>query len=74
MSTTEQKFGVFEMPYLIVSRAHMKKVAENKQTQSALLERLPARGMRILGGKTGFAISPTTSGRSRNLRILRELN
>ncbi len=41
MSTTEQKFGVFEMPYLIVSRAHMKKVAENKQTQSALLERLP---------------------------------
>jgi tripartite ATP-independent transporter DctP family solute receptor len=49
MSTTEQKFGVFEMPYLIVSRAHMKKVAENKQTQSALLERLPARGMRILG-------------------------
>jgi tripartite ATP-independent transporter DctP family solute receptor len=49
MSTTEQKFGVFEMPYLIVSRAHMRKVAENKQTQSALLERLPARGMRILG-------------------------
>jgi tripartite ATP-independent transporter DctP family solute receptor len=49
MSTAEQKFGVFEMPYLIVSRAHMKKVAEHKQTQSALLEGLPARGMRILG-------------------------
>jgi tripartite ATP-independent transporter DctP family solute receptor len=49
MSTVEQKFGVFEMPYLIVSRAHMKKVSENKQVQSALFEGLPAKGMRILG-------------------------
>jgi tripartite ATP-independent transporter DctP family solute receptor len=49
MSTVEQKFGVFEMPYLIVSRAHMKKVAENKQVQSALFEGLPGKGMRILG-------------------------
>ena len=49
MSTAEQKFGVFEMPYLIVSRAHMKKVAENKQVQSALFDGLPAKGMRVLG-------------------------
>ena len=49
MSTVEQKFGVFEMPYLIVSRAHMKKVTDNKQVQSALFEGLPAKGMRILG-------------------------
>ena len=49
MSTAEQKFGVFEMPYLIVSRTHMKKVAENKQVQSALFDGLPAKGMRILG-------------------------
>jgi tripartite ATP-independent transporter DctP family solute receptor len=49
MSTAEQKFGVFEMPYLIVSRAHMKKVAESKQVQSGLLDGLPAKGMRILG-------------------------
>jgi TRAP-type transport system periplasmic protein len=49
MSTVEQKFGVFEMPYLIVSRAHMKKVSENKQVQSALFEGLPAKGMRVLG-------------------------
>lgn len=49
MSTAEQKFGVFEMPYLIVSRAHMKKVADNKQVQSALFDGLPAKGMRILG-------------------------
>jgi TRAP-type transport system periplasmic protein len=49
MSTVEQKFGVFEMPYLIVSRAHMKKVAESKQVQSALFEALPGKGMRILG-------------------------
>jgi len=49
MSTTEQKFGVFEMPYLIVSRAHMKKVTESKQVQGALFDGLPAKGMRILG-------------------------
>ena len=49
MSTAEQKFGVFEMPYLIVSRAHMKKVAENKEAQKALFEGLPAKGIRVLG-------------------------
>jgi len=49
MSTIEQKFGVFEMPYIIVSRAHIKKVAENKQAQQNLFEPLPAKGMRILG-------------------------
>ncbi len=49
MSTVDAKFGVFEMPYLIVSRAHMKKVAENKQLQSTLFEGLPAKGIRILG-------------------------
>jgi tripartite ATP-independent transporter DctP family solute receptor len=49
MSTAEQKFGVFEMPYLIVNRAHMKKVTESKQVQSALFEGLPAKGIRILG-------------------------
>jgi TRAP-type transport system periplasmic protein len=49
MSTADEKFGVFEMPYLIVSRAHMKKVIENKQVQSQLFDRLPAKGMRVLG-------------------------
>jgi tripartite ATP-independent transporter DctP family solute receptor len=49
MSTAEQKFGVFEMPYIIVSRAHMKKVAESKQVQSALFEGLASKGIRILG-------------------------
>lgn len=49
MSTVEQKFGVFEMPYLIVSRAHMKKVADSKAVQNALFDGLPAKGMRILG-------------------------
>jgi tripartite ATP-independent transporter DctP family solute receptor len=49
MSTVDDKFGVFEMPYLIVSRAHMKKVADNKQVQSQLLAGLPAKGIRVLG-------------------------
>jgi tripartite ATP-independent transporter DctP family solute receptor len=49
MSTVDQRFGVFEMPYLIVSRAHMKKAAENRNVQKALFEPLPARGIRVLG-------------------------
>ncbi len=49
MSTAEQKFGVFEMPYIIVNRAHMKKVSENPQIQKLLFHGLPAKGIRILG-------------------------
>src|SRR5438093_11946100 len=41
MSTADEKFGVFEMPYLIVNRAHMKKVVENKQVQAQLFTSLP---------------------------------
>ena len=49
MSTVDQRYGVFEMPYLIVNRAHMKKVAEDKRIQKALFDPLPARGIRLLG-------------------------
>jgi TRAP-type transport system periplasmic protein len=49
MSSADEKFGVFEMPYLIVSRAHMKKTAENAQLQKQLFDGLPAKGMRVLG-------------------------
>ncbi len=49
MSTVDAKFGVFEMPYLIVSRAHMKKVAEHKQVQDQLFGGLPTKGIRVLG-------------------------
>ena len=49
MSTADEKFGVFEMPYLIVNRAHMKKVVENKQVQAQLFTSLPTKGMRVLG-------------------------
>jgi TRAP-type transport system periplasmic protein len=49
MSTVDQRYGVFEMPYLIVSREHMKKAAENPAVQKALFEPLPARGIRVLG-------------------------
>ena len=48
MSTADAKFGVFEMPYLIVSRAHMKKVAENKQVQDQLFGGLPSKGIWVL--------------------------
>ena len=49
MSTVDAKFGVFDMPYLIVSRAHMKKVAEHKQVQDQLFGGLPTKGVRVLG-------------------------
>jgi len=49
MSTVDQRYGVFEMPYLIVNRAHVKKAAESKEVQKALFEPLPARGIRVLG-------------------------
>jgi TRAP-type transport system periplasmic protein len=49
MSTLDQRYGVFEMPYLIVSREHMKKAADSKVVQKALFEGLPARGVRMLG-------------------------
>ncbi len=48
MSTVEPKFGVFEMPYISVSRAHMKKVSEAPKVKEALLAPLPARGIRLL--------------------------
>jgi tripartite ATP-independent transporter DctP family solute receptor len=49
MSTVDQKFGVFEMPYIIVSRAHMKKVAESAEVKKALYDGLPRQGVRVLG-------------------------
>jgi len=48
LSTVEPKYGVFEMPYLIVSRAHMRKVAADPKVKEALLAPLPAKGIRIL--------------------------
>jgi tripartite ATP-independent transporter DctP family solute receptor len=48
MSTVDQRHGVFEMPYLIVSRDHMKKVTESAEVRKALVDPLPARGVRVL--------------------------
>jgi tripartite ATP-independent transporter DctP family solute receptor len=48
MSTVEPAFGVFEMPYIIVNRAHMKKVSADPKVKAALLEPVPGKGMRLL--------------------------
>jgi tripartite ATP-independent transporter DctP family solute receptor len=48
MSTVETKFGVFEMPYIIVDRAHMKKVAGDPRVRDALFTPIPGKGMRLL--------------------------
>jgi tripartite ATP-independent transporter DctP family solute receptor len=47
-SPVDQRHGVFEMPYLIVNRAHMKKVTESAEVRKALIDPLPARGVRVL--------------------------
>lgn len=49
MSTIDARFGVFEMPYLISTRAQMKQVAEHPQVRAALFDPLPAQGLRVLG-------------------------
>ncbi len=49
MSTVLAAYGVFEMPYIIVSRAHMKKVAEHPEVRRALFDPLPRQGIRVLG-------------------------
>jgi tripartite ATP-independent transporter DctP family solute receptor len=48
MSTVDQKFGVFEMPYIIVGRAHMKRVTENAEVKKALFDALPRQGIRVI--------------------------
>lgn len=48
MSSVEDGFGVFEMPYLIVDRRHMKRVVENEEIRKALLDPLPLVGLRML--------------------------
>jgi TRAP-type transport system periplasmic protein len=57
MSTVDQKFGVFEMPYLFKDRAHAKKVAEDPQIKAALFDPLPDKGLRLLGmWENGFRV------------------
>ena len=49
MSTVDARYGVFEMPYIITSRDHMKKVAASKAVEQALFDGLPGKGLRVLG-------------------------
>ena len=49
MSSEDQRYGIFEMPYIIVNRAHMKRVSEDAQVKKALMDGLPAKGYRLLG-------------------------
>ncbi len=49
MSTVDDLFGVFEMPYIIVDHRHMKAVAEHRELRKTLFDRLPAKeGLRAL--------------------------
>ena len=48
MSSVDDGFGVFEMPYIIVDRVHMKRVADNAAVRKALLDPQPVKGLRLL--------------------------
>jgi tripartite ATP-independent transporter DctP family solute receptor len=57
MSTVDQKFGVFEMPYLFKDRDHAKRVAEDPQVKTSLFDPLPEKGLRLLGmWENGFRV------------------
>jgi tripartite ATP-independent transporter DctP family solute receptor len=50
IDTVEPRFGVFEMPYLIVNRAQVHKAAEHPKVQAALFDPLLTKAeMRVLG-------------------------
>jgi len=48
MSSVDDAFGVFEMPYIIVNRRHMKAVAEHADVKKNLLEAQAVKGLRLL--------------------------
>jgi tripartite ATP-independent transporter DctP family solute receptor len=57
MSTVDPRFGVFEMPYLFLDRAHVKRVFEDPEVKTTLLDPLQQRGLRVLGSwENGFRV------------------
>jgi len=48
MSSVDDAFGVFEMPYIIVSHQHMKAVAESSDLKKTLFEPQAVKGLRLL--------------------------
>ncbi|MGQ0571305.1 MAG: TRAP transporter substrate-binding protein [Armatimonadota bacterium] len=48
MSSVDDAFGAFEMPYIIVSHRHMKAVADSAEVKKALFDPQPVRGLRLL--------------------------
>lgn len=57
MSTVDQKFGVFEMPYLFSDREHIKRVAMDPKIREILFDPLPEKGLRCLSmWENGFRV------------------
>jgi len=57
MSTVDQKFGVFEMPYLFKDRDHVKRVTADPKVQEILFNPLSEKGLRLLGmWENGFRV------------------
>jgi TRAP-type C4-dicarboxylate transport system substrate-binding protein len=71
MSSVRWTFGVFEMPYIIKDRDHMKRVQETMATRSRRLLKREGLPHHRPTSKTASATSPTTSVRSTSLKIWR---
>jgi len=57
MSTVDQKFGVFEMPYLFKDRKHVKRAVEDQKIKEILFDPLLEKGLRVLGvWENGFRV------------------
>ena len=70
MSTVDQKFGVFEMPYLFKDREHVKRVATDPKIKKILFDPLPEKGLRLpRHGKIVSGSLPTTFVLSSSRRI-----
>lgn len=48
IGSVDDAFGVFEMPYIIVNRRHMKAVAESSEAKRVLFDPQPLKGFRLL--------------------------
>ncbi len=80
MSSVDDAFGIFEMPYIIVNHRHMKGVADSAEVRKILFDPQPVKGLRLLAfWENGFRhvtnnarpITKPTDLRGMKLRIPR---
>lgn len=68
MSTVEERFGVFEMPYIIFSRVHMKKMTEHPGGAAGRGE-YGKRSATIPQGDISFEVEPPYNWQGRTINL-----